>query len=106
VCLQVAAAAAVINSLSIDGVDEDGTPQPFSSSEIFNAALERHFQVLEVRVWGRGDVTFGWWWWWWGRGVREEVVVRGQRVVVCEGGQGVCGVTNAALSGPGGGGRG
>lgn len=45
---QVAAAAAVINSLSIDGVDEDGTPQPFSSSEIFNAALERHFQVLEA----------------------------------------------------------
>jgi hypothetical protein len=45
---QVAAAVAAINALSIDGVDEDGNPQPFSSTEIANAALERHFQVLEV----------------------------------------------------------
>ena len=48
--LQVAAAAAVINALSIDGVDDDGNPQPFSSAEIANSALERHFQVLEVRL--------------------------------------------------------
>lgn len=47
--MQVAAAAAMVNALSIDGVDEDGNPQPFSSAEIANAALERHFQVLEVR---------------------------------------------------------
>jgi hypothetical protein len=47
-CSQVAAAVAMINALSIDGVDEDGNPAPFSSTEIANAALERHFQVLEV----------------------------------------------------------
>jgi hypothetical protein len=46
--LQVAAAVAMINALSIDAVDEDGNPEPFSSAEIANAALERHFQVLEV----------------------------------------------------------
>lgn len=38
----------MIAALSIDGVDDDGNPAPFSSAEIGNAALERHFQVLEV----------------------------------------------------------
>lgn len=46
--LQVAAAVAMINALSVDAVDEEGNPEPFSSTEIANAALERHFQVLEV----------------------------------------------------------
>lgn len=50
-CMQVAAAVRVIKALSIDGVDEDGSPAPFSCAEIANAALERHFQVLEVRGW-------------------------------------------------------
>jgi hypothetical protein len=50
--LQVAAAIAMINALSIDAVDEDGNPEPFSSAEIANAALERHFQVLEVSTKG------------------------------------------------------
>lgn len=45
---QVAAAAAMIKALSIDGVDEEGHPDPFSSSELANPALERHFQVLEA----------------------------------------------------------
>ena len=38
----------MLKALSIDGVDEEGHPDPFSSSELANPALERHFQVLEV----------------------------------------------------------
>jgi hypothetical protein len=40
----------MIKALSIDGVDEEGHPDPFSSSELANPVLERHFQVLEVSV--------------------------------------------------------
>lgn len=49
---QVEAAAKLIDKLSIDAVDEEGNPEPFSSEDVANPALQRHFEVLEVGMSG------------------------------------------------------